>query len=112
MQDDYEKCLVCGERIPLHTRRCPHCGRELLDRSAWYNKYASNIVGAFLGAVFGPLLVFLFRLCEVVRANHVWTLVVGSALLGSVIGFFAWDRVRDGTDAVLSRTPRYWRRGF
>lgn len=110
MERAVEKCLVCGARIPVHTRRCPHCGRELLDRNVWYNKYASNIVGAFLGAVSGPVLVFCLRLWGANGPDRIGALLVGSAVVGAVVGFFAWDGVRNGVDWVASNTPNHWRR--
>lgn len=93
MQPEIEKCLICGERIPLHVRRCPYCGRELLDRNAWYYRYASNIVGAILGAAFGPFLVICWHLWYLGMPDYAHTVLLASIPAGALVGFFAWDRM-------------------
>jgi len=119
MQDGYEKCLVCGERIPLHTRRCPHCGRELLDRHAWYNKYASNIVGAVLGAIFGPFIIVSVLALTHWRDRfsghhhyeadlHLVAWLVAASVVGLVVGCFAWDRMRVVVEFLAPRG--HWHR--
>jgi len=110
------KCTYCGHVAPPGAAHCPECGDELLDRGVWYIRYASNIVGAVLGALVGlclgvfALLAYLRCARYSVLGDHVGTVVLASALLGLLVGFFGWDRTRDAIDdaAAESGGKQHW----
>jgi len=117
-QEAFAKCLMCGERIPLHTRWCPHCGRELLDRHVWYNKHASDIVGALLGDALA--LFWMVQIIQSTERNYrdgplelsAEPALLTGVLLGLLVGFLAWDFVRDAMDDGLSTTVGRWQRRY
>jgi len=94
MRRSRTKCLYCGQLAPPRARRCPECLHELVDRNAWYIRYAPRIVGAALGALSGPFLVFCWRLWYVGVPDHAHTVLLASIPAGALLGFFAWDQMR------------------
>jgi len=124
------KCLYCGRVAPPRAKRCPACGYELVDRNAWYNRCASNFAGAFLGAaaaaIGGPVLLLIFADLGHIGApdaergaavawvwNNAFSIVGACMVVGILIGFFAWDRMRGGIESAASTAAdgsrcKYW----
>ncbi|MBD3173868.1 MAG: zinc-ribbon domain-containing protein [Armatimonadia bacterium] len=112
MADEHTmKCVHCGKEILRTATQCPQCGREVIDKDAWYYRLGPHIVGSLVAGVVAFFAGrFLGGLIGFPTGIWLWLIVVFVMLAGWLAPSRTRDAIGDTFGAIGDLIP--WRRRF